>query len=827
MTRQFVRLGLLSKAALIAIFSTFFFCNGLGAAGDEPVILRVMVEGNKRIGSDAILRRCAYKKGRIFDPDLSASVIRKIDGLGYFSKISIEKEVLEGGVDLFIVVEEKQLVDGHLVEGNHHVTTQKILDRSGIRHKDALDEHDLEVVAAKIKALYREMNYHKATVKTELVPSEQSDDAVSLKIIIDEGLVSQVRQVAFSGVYSVPEWRLREALLTKELWLFGFADGSGKFNREMIEFDRRRIEEVYHNYGFIRARVVDVDIERVGGEEDHIAVRFVVDEGKQYKIRQVFIPYDNDIDEYDFHHAVTIKSGETYSQEAIRKVTERVRTLLGVKGFVNAEVYMPPRIDDDKQVVDLSFVIERGSKVHVNRINITGNLSTIDTVIRRELAFEEGDLLTSIALDSSKRRIESLGYFDREGVIWRFKRLSDELVDLELNVKEVKTGHFNLRAGVGGHQGRIGSGKQFGLEFGKRNLFGRGWEADMTVTAEDRRVGTFAMSFHNPYVLDSNIAMGLSLTYRSDEYDQWGGVTAHPVEQVRGGTLKLGCRLPFISRDVQWLNELGIEENKFSNRSRIVDEYKKLELTVGSSEKEQRNVLRYKYLLDRSLTEGVSAWIGSQFTYDTRNHYLYPSRGKRLVLNTKLALPSLNNQFSFMKTELKGSWFTPLIGERDLVLACYGTLGLVDSIDTDHVVPYRELFHMGGQDSVRGFVGGGAGPILVPEGELNERGNTPLGGRRKLQLNVELQMPMSEQHGMVGRLFFDAGCGWDTPAEHVPHGLASYIKRSDFNVRKSVGFGLSMVRPQPIKIDIGYKLDRDGTFNESEYEFHFGMNIPW
>ncbi len=501
----------------------------------KKIITKVVLEGNSLIKNDAIRQRLVYKEGDVYDQDLSALAINKLYSLGYFSQIRIYKEEDSDSVALYIQLVEKKPLDGYDITGNMHFQTRKLIEKLGLRGLKAVDENDISYFCSKIRKMYREDNYHKTKVTGSLKPSIASS-GVELELVVEEGPVAQVRQIDFVGVKKLPEWRLRDALMTKELWLLGFADGSGRFNREMIEADKQNIEFAYQNHGFLRAHVIDTKIEYPDDDESSIKVTFYIDEGDQYRVRYVMLPYDEEISKQEFLDVLTIKEGALYSRAQALETVEGIRAVLGKHGYSYADVYPIPRVYDDMKKVDFTFGVEKGEKVRVRRINITGNKLTHDKVIRREISLQEGALITSPELNSSKRRIEGLGFFERGAVGWKTHKLSEGLVDLELVVIEAKTGSFQMVAGLGAKEGSMSGGMQLGFNVGKRNLFGRGWNGQFNLQSDASRLGTFAFSFDNPYIFDSNVAFAFDSYFRMEEYDQWSATTQRPRERIAGGS---------------------------------------------------------------------------------------------------------------------------------------------------------------------------------------------------------------------------------------------------------------------------------------------------
>jgi outer membrane protein insertion porin family len=793
-----------------------FLAASLPAASlvDKKIITDIVVEGNSQVGIDAIMQRFLYKKGDVFDADLSTEAINKLYTLGYFSQIKIEKDEDDDSVMLYLTLLEKKPLVSFEIEGNDKVSTKKITEKLRLKKRVAVDEQDVQFFCSEIKRLYREENYHSTKVTGELKPSADSE-GLDVVLTVDEGKPSQVREICFVGVNKIPEWRLRSVLLTKELWLLGFADGSGKYNPEMVEYDRQRIEFAYQDLGFVHAQVKDVKVEHPDGADGCLRLTFYIDEGERYSVRYVTLPYDAQVSKVEFLDAITFKEGCVYSRADVTTTMERLQDVYGKYGYAYAEVYPQLKINDDSKTIDFTFEVEKGEKVHVRSIDITGNKVTHDSVIRREISLEEGALLTSREKRLSQRRIEALGFFERNGVIWKTHKLTDNLVDLEIAVTEAKTGNASFIAGYGGKEGKQSSNLNVGLSVSKRNLFGRGWATSADVRGEGADLWQCAFNFYNPYTFESNMESTFDVFYRRDEHSQWFQTNVRPLEQIAGFSSTLGFRLPEIDRDLRCGVTVGFEGNKFSNYSAV-----KSEMNLKPSQ-------HGAFLVDRVLNDGSLFLLGALCSKDTRNHPVYPSQGYRIQLFNKLAVSLFSGTAGFLKSEITASWYTQIIENEQLVLAVRARLGTLERLSSSSSIPYRELYHIGGQDTVRGFVSGGAGPVFVEPGELREKNNTPLGGRRSVLFNAELQFPLVESYGMRGRLFYDAGCGWGALTDDVPTDSLQYVKRNDFNVRHAIGFGLSMTKPQNLKIDWGYKLDRDKKFKESDWEVSMSMNTPW
>jgi outer membrane protein insertion porin family len=172
-------------------------------------------------------------------------------------------------------------------------------------------------------------------------------------------------------------------------------------------------------------------------------------------------------------------------------------------------------------------------------------------------------------------------------------------------------------------------------------------------------------------------------------------------------------------------------------------------------------------------------------------------------------------RFGYAKFDFDASWYTPLIGERDLVLCVHGHMGFAIPFK-NRSVPFRELYNIGGPSSVRGFLFGDIGPVYYSPA-LNQR--DMLGAQHAFWFNTEMVFPITSDLSVKGAVFYDGGAGWGTPDSHLIN--PSHLKNNSFSFRQSVGFGVRILKPTPVKIDWGFKLDRKR--GESPSEVHFSM----
>lgn len=788
--------SLTNRAQALFLGTLFVVFSALQPHGDAQVIKNIVVEGNKYVKTDAIIKRLPFRQGDTLDESKSSTAIRNLYDLGQFSQIRLEKDCEEGPTTLFVVVEEKKLLENVVFAGNKALKTREIKEKLRLEKVATADDETLHRIATEIKKLYQEENKHHVSIATKLEANKDNPDKVTAHFTITEGHKSFIKYVNFVGNDHMPARKLRGGIFTREEWLFGFMDSSGTYNKDMLEADKHRLEYFYRDHGYLQAKVFKTKVD-FSHNTRTISVTFHIKEGPQFFVRAVNMQGDELHTSDELMACNLLEEGKPFSQSKMTQTMNRIKDLYGDSGYIYADVYPQVTPDEDTNQVDVTFMVDRGNKLYANRIIITGNNVTKDKVVRRQLEIAEGELITSKKLAQSQSAVEYLSFFERDGVQWRIHRLSDNLADLEMNLKEAKTGNLNATLNYGTDQYNSKASLRGGIVFEKGNLFGRGWDVGAMIQSDRHHVRKMEAHFFDPHLFDSDISAGIFVYKRNDDYEQWRSVDKTPNQRVTGGTLRFGILLPELAKRLQLVAELGIEDIK--NNHPVA------------------NDAVFEPIVRRSFQTGTLKWFGLDLVKDVRNHQVYPTEGYKTTISTRAAPSGINHQFSYFKWELEGSYYRALIGDDSLVLGLHARTGRITSWNGKHPVPYKELFHMGGQSTVRGFTWGGIGPAWLT--------GDPLGARNALQLNTELIFPLIPDYSMKAHVFYDAGAGWDTPKDDLVD--RRFIRRDKFDLRHSVGFGLNLLKPVPAKIDWGFKLDRKKHENESPSEFHLSMNYAW
>ncbi len=779
-------------------------------------IRSIFIEGNKQISSQAILYRLPYKSGEIYDPAKTRSLIKRLyKDLKRLRHIAVYGEPVGSDmIDLYVVVQEKKLLKDFRLVNNTQVSTKEILEKTKLDQIPAIDYEELKVISSKIRHLYSEKGYHSVDINARL--EIDSDDKAVLVFEFTEYPKSLVKKIKFIGNEAFPGKKLRSTLYSREDWILSFMDGSGIYQKERTEADKQVIEQLYQNHGYIGAKVTDVTVETDECSQD-ITLTYYIEEGAQYCVGTVTVVDADGLSGAKIAECLPLQPGDIYSRENVVESIKFIEHIWNDRGYLYANVEPRMNPDDVNKTVDVTFDHDLGDKVFLRNLTIVGNNKTRDKIIRRQLLVEEGGLLTESAMEASKNRVESLGYFElKDGVTWKMTRVNQNLADLDLILKEAKTGNASFQLGFNGTASINSPADGLAMDFNVADSNLGGWGVSVNLNGRlAKNEKTFIANITQPWLFDKPIMSAVDVYHKRLGYDDFKATTA--VNELRtGGSLTTGFMtiLPrFNFTDVFVRSNLGFDSITYQG---VPNDITRMPDQVGLFNNADATI-QYRRLLNEEFTPGHLTWLTFTVGQEKKNHPMHPSKGYAWVARSYTGIPNPASPLAFEKIDLDFHWYTPLIGDRDLIFHWHNYFGYIVPL-TNKIIPFGELFHIGGPASVRGYLFGQLSPRFNVNGASDS-----IGASRTLFVNAELIFPIQPDMTIKGVLFYDGGSGWNTPYRTPAN--QQFIINNNFDYRHAIGAGIRLLNPMPIKIDVGFKLDpRPG---ESPYEVHFGMNYDW
>jgi outer membrane protein insertion porin family len=732
---------------------------------DRQRVSNILVQGNQRIETDAILRVIKTRQGAIFRPDALSQDLRAIYEMGYFDDVRVESQSVPEGRRIIFHVKEKPTIRRINIKGNSYIEEEDIRNDLTISTGAILNIFKIRSNIDQIEALYKGKNYHQVSVDYKIEPL--ANNQADLTFEIEEGSKLYVTEIRFEGNRSFPDKELKKAIQLSEKGFFYWLTSSGDLDRAALEQDVARLNAFYSNKGYINARVGEPQIDVM---ETGIHVTFKIEEGAQFKVGRVDLAGDLILPKEELLSQLTIDKETYFNREKIRGDILTLTDLYADRGYAYADI--SPRIDQnpENKTVDITFHAQKGEQVYFEKIVISGNTRTRDKVIRRELHVQEQGLFSSKGLKRSVRNLYRLDYFE-DIKVDTIKGSAEDKMVLKLDVTEKPTGTFSFGAGYSSEEDVFFTGA-----ISQRNLFGRGQTLDFSGQIGSR-TSRFVMSFTEPHLFDTLFSGTVSAYNQERDYDD-----NYYERDSKGGGLQIGYRLA---------------------------DFTYLRLGYNLDVSDISPYVGYEHLVPDNITEligtNITSSVNTSLTYDSRDRAFNTTEGSKHSLYMEYA--GLGGDVGFNKVIGQTMWFLPIY--KSLIGFANAKIGFVRENSGDKILPDYEKFYLGGINSLRGF--GYHGVALT---EVNQEGNlTEVGGENMIQFNLELLFPLIKEAGVNGVVFYDTG-----------NVYRSGIDLTD--LRRSAGLGIRWLSPiAPIRIEYGFILDRREGESRGNWEFTLGSSF--
>ena len=423
--------------------------------------------------------------------------VRALYKMGFFSDVKASLDQQAGEWVLTYHVTERPFVKDVKVEGNKKIDTEELEGALRVRPNTIFDPEKARKGIEEAKKLYEKKGYLDAVIDYQTTPVDEDEVEVTFKV--DEKEPVRIDKIVFEGNRAFSDRQLKKILATKESWFLSFLTGAGNLDREVLQTDTERLTAYYYEHGYIDVRVDDPMIERV---KDALQVTFKIDEGKVYDFGKIemageILP-DLDMEHVNLH----ADGGETFRPSKLREDINLLTEAYGDRGYAFVNVTPQTDINPDSRTVDVTYKVNRGPEVYIDRIEISGNVKTRDKVIRRELELQEQKRFSGSKLRRSQQRLKRLGFFEDVNITTR-KADRDDRLDVIVDVKEGSTGAFSAGAGVSSGESFL-----FNVRLSEINLFGRGQRLVFNADFGSIR-RNISLSFTEPYFLDTNLSLGV------------------------------------------------------------------------------------------------------------------------------------------------------------------------------------------------------------------------------------------------------------------------------------------------------------------------------
>lgn len=686
------------------------------SAGDEKIVA-IAFQGNETRESASLIPLLKSRVGDDYSAEKANEDLKTIYKIGIYEDVKVEKAKTDNGVTLTYVVAEKPTVREVLVVGNIEIKSDKIKEAIPLKPNGVFSSGLLAMSEKKVKKLYADEGYYLAEVSAN--SSKMGKNGVRVSFSIKEGTKVLIKTITFDGNKVFSARKLRKQMESKEKWFLSWITGAGTYKEEVLKNDANRIADLYLNNGYINVKVGEPKV-RLLDDKSGLEVSIGITEGDQFKTGNIDFKGDLLESREKLDSMVKLKKGQIFSRELLRSDVAALTDLYGDKGYAFTNVVPLSKIDQEKKIVDITFEFEKGEKVYIEKISISGNTKTRDKVIRREFRLAEGDLYSVTALKRTKQNLSNLGYFE-EAAIATAKGSADNRLNLNTEVKEKSTGQFSIGGGFSSSDGIIGQ-----ASVQQNNFLGLGLKATLAASLGGE-TQLYTLGISDPYFLDTNWTVGVDV-YRSErEYEDYD-------RRVTGADIKGGYRFND-ELSTFWLYKF--EDKKLFHLSSSLEANPDL---LGES-------------------SGTIGSLYGSFTLDRTDYKLDPSKGYTGTFSAEYA--GLGGSQRFVRFIGQSSVYFPLIWGT--VLSLRGEMGYIMRNGKD--IPIDEKFYLGGINTLRGYETRTVSPY--------ENG-VYTGGIKEAVFNLDYVFPIIKEAGLKGVVFFDAGNSYDAGQQYFSKMLMSY-----------------------------------------------------
>ena len=740
-----------------------FFCFRSEAA--DFYVQTISVDGLQRVEKETVLAYLGVKPAETISQEQMDSAFKNLYATGLFADIKMNAE--KNGV-LKITVEENPLIGARAFDGNKKLDDKVLETEVQSAPNSIYNRAKVQQDVRRILEVYKRAGRYAVEVEPKII--ERPENRVDLIFEIDEGPEAKIDKINFFGNkhYSAPD--LQEILMSKESRWYRIFSSAETYDAEKMNYDKELLRRFYNQRGYADFRVVSAVAELAPNKKSFI-LNFTLEEGPRYRIGEVKI--DSAISEVPVEkllREVTFDSGAWYNADAVEKSVTGITEELGKKGFVFVDITPVLNRNAESDTMDITFKIEEGERIFINRINISGNTNTLDEVIRREFRLDEGDAFNVSKIQDSRRNIENLNYFSKVDI--QSVPIDSSKADINVDVEEKSTGYFNIGIGYSTVNGALIQG---GIT--ENNFQGKGQQLSVDGSVSERSKD-YSMSFTEPYFLGRRLSAGADIFYSDEDYQDESSYDSASV----GGRIRLGWNY-------------------------TDDLYQVVRYTLRQDEIKDVKDYASVYIRDEE-GKSTASVIGQTLIYDKRDSAIRTKDGYYLSFGNDVAGAGADEKY--FKFDVKAYKFFTL--SDYWTFKFYANGGYIVGYGGEDV-RLSQRYYLGG-NTLRGFAFGGVGA-------RDKATDDALGGNWVAYGGAEMSFPIGlDEVGIRGRTFFDIGM--IGKPDNIDTALVDYSSKP----RASIGFGFEWFSPMgKIDIDFGFPVMKEDYDETEVFRLNFGTSL--
>lgn len=824
------------KSDFTARLSLLFFVSVLSFSSYGVKVYKVSVTGNQLIKSEMIKSQLRLKPNKHYNSYLARMDVKHLYSLGFFENIEVHSYKSNKGLHLVYKIKEKPIVAEIEFKGNKHIRKEDLEEIITVNKLDFLNYNNLYESFSAIKEKYKESGYFMVQISYQLspIPKNKLSESlqkikakkIKLNISIQENKKILIKKINFIGNRNISSQKLQQFMSTKQKNILSFLGKSGVYNIENLNRDLQVIEYLYRNKGFLNVRLEKPEI-TFSADQKGIYISISILEGPRFKIGEVAFQGDKIVSEQDVKKHFSLKSGGYFSLSALQKDLSLVKDMYKEKSYAFAQA-SPQMFPDpsNQQVLHVLLTVQKGDSYKVDDVSIKGNHKTRDKVILRRLFLREGEPYKESKKKLTEQLLQRLGFFEQVNVVPIRKKEKGHL-DILVDLKEREaTGEANLAGGYNSYSRLFIKG---GIK--KNNFLGLDQSVSIDLSLS-RYQEVFSFRYLNPYFLDTDWSLGIDVFNFGQDIlsnQQSSAFDFNSQQDLSYSQLNTGFSFTFGRHLSQFLtSSLKYRLQRQSLGDSSIHFFRKIpgvapvfNFIFGdplSREELLGNESSFSDIYPLEEGEGLNSSLSGILEYDKRNDRYYASKGYYGRLS--LEYSGLGGDFDYTKIEANGRHYYPVLW--GMILKNNFNFGFVFPNKKGEIVPFTELFLLGGPYNLRGFQVNTVGPrktsqkalaYVEAQGLDKNFASRPFGGKQMFYYNLELEIPLIPRAQLRGAVFIDIG--------EVNNKLSFDLESG---LRADAGFGIRWRSPfGPINIDIGFPYKPKREYGENSMELQFGL----
>src|SRR2546423_12003193 len=801
----------------------------------------VQYSGPATVSKEAILAHIRTAVGQPYSDAVVEEDIRNLYKMGVIQNVRIFAQPQENGVKVIVAVQTRQILRELVIDGAHRVNAKKLRKDISVKLNSPVNEDELQKARQKIIDTYQSRGFTDVAVDFRVEPIDASRGTARAIYTVSEGVKGAVKRIEFQGNEHFSDRVLRKQMKTRGKSVISFLDKSGRLDEVQLQQDLDSVKEFYQNHGYIDVEVQEISRERKKGP---LLITMEVKEGPQYHVNRLSFAGYKQTSEEKLRKVIKMKEGQVYSPKQLHDDAKAVADNYGSGGYVDL-IIVPQGTPTGAGLIDVNYKIEEGNRSFVERVNIIGNTRTKDKVIRREIGVSPGDVFNTVRVDTSKKRLENLGYFTKVETYPEETGVEGRK-DLIVQVEEKRTGSINFGAGYSTIDSLMGFVELTQSNFDITNwpgLTGGGERFRAKAQVGSQRKD-FTVSLTEPYFLERRLAVSGTANYSEANY-------LSSVYDQRNYGFGIEARKPIYS----WIyGVLGYSLQNYDIYNVANGVGPEIQAEAGTT---------------------TQSMVSTSLVWDRRDNPFLTRRGERIALSPYVTGGPLAGDVQIYGFDLQATKYIRVW--KDVIFLADAEASTVDVWDkpgfkdffvTGRIVgdpthsvsffeqvpnvPIFDRLYLGGSNNLRGFRFRDISP--------KDSHDQPIGGQSMARATVEVSFPIVEK--ARGAFFYDCGfvnpAAWDFSPDtiEVPHGpnqIATILhnqfgyplngpppnipvpssvvnmigpKRTFDAFASDFGVGIRLDLPiGPLRLDYGWPIDTAGNSKHGHLDFSVGYQF--